>query len=197
MKKIQFSIIFLIATTLLSCTNQTGKETAQIDSSLFLNDSIQIGDTAMNLVGKGWLVPDTKYEEYFDLTDKKFGGIIFETARATTKDGRINGFSYISKSLKNKDAFQAMTSKLFVALSKEYGKPTKDSSYVEKDDMGVHHLHDYVWESKCRMVSVTIHRNEWTWFGGEDTYSILASVDIQDSIVKKKHLSNLFYKEVE
>jgi len=192
MKKVLLAVMPILL--LLSCGNRAGKSSSQTDSSLYLNDSIQLGDTAMNLVGKGWLVPDTKYDGYFDLMNKSLVGVSFETARATTKDGRINGFSYISKSFQSKDVFQGVTNKLFVALCKEYGKPTKDSSYLEKDDAGKHHMHDYIWESKNRCVSVTIHRSEWTLFGGDDTYSVIASVDIQDSIVKKKHLSNLFYK---
>lgn len=192
MKKVLLAVMSILL--LASCGNRAGKNISQIDSSLYLNDSIRLGDTAMNLVGKGWIVPDTEYECYFDLTNDKFGGVPFKTARATTKDGRINGLSYISESFKDKDAFQMVTSKVFVQLSKEYGKPTRDSSYIEKDDAGKHFCHDYMWESKYRMVSVTIHKSEWALFGGDNTYSMLASVDIQDSIVKKKNLSNLFYR---
>lgn len=176
----------------------TGSNTSQKDSSLYLNDSIQIGDTAINLVGKGWLVPDPEYKDMYNLTDKKLGDVSFEKARAIVKDGLVNSFSYISKSYESKSEFQAFESKLFVSLSREYGKPTKDSSYVEKEEEGSRHfMRDYVWENKYRTVLVTINRSQWFMFGGDNMYSILAYVDIQDSIIKKKHLEHLFYKKIE
>lgn len=58
-------------------------------------------------------------------------------------------------------------------------------------------MRDYVWENKYRTVLVTINRSQWFMFGGDNMYSILAYVDIQDSIIKKKHLEHLFYKKIE
>lgn len=165
--------------------------------SLYLNDSIQIGDTAMNFVGKGWLVPDPEYKDMYNLTDKELGDVSFEKARAVVKDGLVNGFSYISKSYQDKSEFQNFESKLFVSLSKEYGKPSRDSSYVENEEGAKHFMHDYVWENRHRKILVTINRSQWLMFGGDDMYSILAYVNIQDSIIKKKHLEHLFYREIE
>ena len=53
-----FAIVSATATTLSSCTSKTGRDTSQIDSCLYLNDKIQVGDTAMSLVGKGIIVPN-------------------------------------------------------------------------------------------------------------------------------------------
>lgn len=175
----------------------TGSNTSQKDSSLYLNDSIQIGDTAINLVSKGWLVPDPECGAMYNFTDKKFGGVSFEKARAIVKDGLINSFSYISKSYESISEFQASESKLFISLNREYGKPTKDSAYIEKEEGAMHFKRDYVWENKYRTVLVTISRSQWFMFGWDNEYGILAYVDIQDSIIKKKHLEHLFYKRIE
>lgn len=197
MKKATFALTLLFVGILSFCGCGTGSNTSQKDSCLYLNDSIQIGDTAINLVGKGWLVPDPEYKDMYNLTDKKLGDALFEKARAIVKDGLVNGFSYISKSYENKSEFQTFESKLFVSLSREYGKPTKDSSYVENEEGSKHFMRDYVWENKYRTVLVTINRSQWFMFGGDNMYSILAYVNIQDSIIKKKHLEHLFYKEIE
>lgn len=197
MKKLSFvfTLAFVGIYSFSGC--RTGCNTSQIDSSLYLNDSIQIGDTVINLIGKGWLVPDPEYKDMYNLTDKKLGDVSFEKARANVKDGIVNGFSYISNSYRDKDEFQAFESKLFVSLSKEYGKPTRDSSYVESEEDSKHFMHDYVWENKHRTILVTINRSQWLLFGGDNMYSILAYVNIQDSIIKKKHLEHLFYRKIE
>lgn len=197
MKKVAFVLTSAFVGVLSFYGCGTGSNTSQKDSSLYLNDSIQIGDTAINLVGKGWLVPDPEYKDMYNLTDKKLGDVSFEKARAIVKDGLVNSFSYISKSYESKSEFQAFESKLFVSLSREYGKPTKDSSYVEKEEEARHFMRDYVWENKYRTVLVTINRSQWFMFGGDNEYSILVYVDIQDSIIKKKHLEHLFYKKIE
>ena len=102
---------------------------------------------------------------------------------------------YVSESYDNKDDFQKEKNKLFVYLCKEYGKPSKDSSYVEKDEAPDSYAHDYTWESKTRIVSVTIRRNEWPyWLGGCKTYNSFVLVTIQDSILQRKNLQSLSVK---
>lgn len=91
-----FAIISTTATMLSSCLAKTDRSTLQTDSSLYLNDKIQLGDTAMSLVGRGILVPDTDNEEYFDLVNKTFAGVVFDEARAVSKDERIKCLSYIT-----------------------------------------------------------------------------------------------------
>ena len=183
------------AATLYSCTSKTDRDTSQIDSCLYLNENIQVGDTAMSLVGKGILVPDADNEEYFDLMNKTFAGVVFDKARAVSKDERIKCLSYIGKSYENKEDFLKEKNKLFVELCKEYGKPSKDSSYVEKNEAPDVYSHDYTWVSKNRVVSVTICREEWPyWLGGNKTYNSFVLVAIQDSVLKRKNLISLSMK---
>lgn len=187
-----FAIISTTATMLSSCLAKTDRSTLQTDSSLYLNDKIQLGDTAMSLVGRGILVPDTDNEEYFDLVNKTFAGVVFDEARAVSKDERIKCLSYISKSYENKEDFLKDKNKIFVELCKEYGKPAKDSSYVEKQEAPDAYLHDYTWKSKSRVVSVTICRNEWPdWLTGRTTYTSFVLVTIQDSVLQRKNLQSL------
>lgn len=199
MKKVL--ILWILAITsatvalMSSCMAKTYRSTSQIDSSLYLNDKIQVGDTAMSLVGKGILVPDADNEEYFDLIDKTFAGVVFKDARAVSKDERIKCLSYISKSYENKEDFLKDKNKIFVELFKEYGNPSKDSSYVEKDEAPDSYNHTYIWESKTRVVSVTICRNEWPdWLTGRTTYTSFVLVAIQDSVLKRKNLLSLSMK---
>lgn len=190
-----FAIVSAIATTQSFCASKTGRDTSQTDSCLYLNDKIQVGDTAMSLVGKGILAPDADYECYFDLIDKTFAGIEFDKARTVIKDERVKCLSYISKTYKDKEAFLKDKNKLFVELCKKYGKPSKDSSYVEKEDVFDDYSHDYTWESKSRVVSITISREKWAyWLGGNTTYVVLAYVKIQDSILQRKNLQALSSK---
>lgn len=187
-----FAIISTTATMLSSCLAKTDRSTLQTDSSLYLNDKIQLGDTAMSLVGRGILVPDTDNEEYFDLVNKTFAGVVFDEARAVSKDERIKCLSYISKSYENKEDFLKDKNKIFVELCKEYGKPAKDSSYVEKQEAPDAYLHDYTWKSKSRVVSVTICRKEWPdWLTGRTTYTSFVLVTIQDSVLQRKNLQSL------
>lgn len=197
MKKIlhMFAIISTTATMLSSCLAKTDRSTLQTDSSLYLNDKIQLGDTAMSLVGRGILVPDTDNEEYFDLANKTFAGVVFDEARAVAKDDRIKCLFYAIDSYENKDDFSKEKNKLFVSLCKEYGKPSEDSSYVEKEDALDIYSHDYIWESKTRNISVTINRKEWAyWLGGRNTYNLSVLVTIQDSVIQRKHLQSLSMK---
>lgn len=199
MKKVLISCILAItsatATMMSSCMAKTDRSTSQIDSSLYLNDKIQVGDTAMSLVGKGILVPDADNEEYFDLIDKTFAGVVFKDARAVSKDERIKCLYYASKSYDNKEDFLKDKNKLFVELCKEYGKPAKDSSYVEKDEAQDSYNHKYTWESKTRIVNVWIRRDEWSyWLGGNETYHSSVLVAIQDSVLQRKNLLSLSMK---
>ena len=188
--------ILFIAFTLSACNSQTKSNDSQKDSSLFLNEYIQLGDSALNLVGKGVLTPDVTEDSFFNLMDKSLGGVAFETARATCKDGLINGLFYISRSTNEVDSFQVKVGKLFSNLCAKYGKPVKDSTYVERegDIIAKHYEHIYEWRTATKVVSVTMVKNELYALGGGEMYIMRASVGLQDSIVKKHNLTNLFYK---
>ena len=105
-------LIFVLATNLVG-TGCTNSKASFVDSSLYLNDNIQFGDTAMTLATRGFVTPDFEDEETFNLTDKSLFGISFEKARAYTTNGRIRVLSYIGKSYDNAKDFETETSKLF------------------------------------------------------------------------------------
>lgn len=193
MKRICIGIA--IATSIFcSCSNRTKGDGAQIDSSLYLTNNIQLGDSVINLVGKGILTPDASTDEFFNLTDKTLGGVPFEIARATSKDGLINGLSYIGSSTNEADSFQVVVEKMFPNLCSKYGKPVKDSTYMEKDELAKHYSHEYEWRTPNKIVCVVIQKTKWFVLGGGNTYSMIASVDIQDSVVIKHNLTNVFYE---
>ena len=54
---------------------------------------------------------------------------------------------------------------------------------------------EYTWESPTKTVSLTIAKSEAAPGWGNDTYSMLVFVALQDSIVEKYHLKNLFYNQ--
>ena len=109
-------LIFVLATNLVG-TGCTNSKASFVDSSLYLNDNIQFGDTAMTLATRGFVTPDFEDEETFNLTDKSLFGISFEKARAYTTNGRIRVLSYIGKSYDNAKDFETETSKLFSNLT--------------------------------------------------------------------------------
>lgn len=51
---------------------------------------------------------------------------------------------------------------------------------------------EYTWESPTRRVFLTTSKHEYAPGWGSDTYSMRVFVDLQDSIVEKYHLTNLF-----
>lgn len=185
-------VIFALVTNFvgLGCTNS---KVSFVDSSLYLNDYIQFGDTAMTLATKGFVTPDFDDENKFNLTDKSLFGISFEKARAYTTNGRITLLSYIGKSYYNAKEFENEASKLFSNLCQKYGKPTLDTTYIEKDEVATRHCHDYEWATSSRITSVSTYRAVWSFLGG-DTYGLLAQVDIQDSVIKKHNLTILLSK---
>ena len=185
-------LIFVLATNLVG-TGCTNSKASFVDSSLYLNDNIQFGDTAMTLATRGFVTPAFEDEEPFNLTDKSLFGISFEKARAYTTNGRIRVLSYIGKSYDNAKDFETETSKLFSNLCQKYGKPSSDTTYIEKDDVATRHYHDYKWATYSRITSVSTYRSVWSFLGG-DTYGLLAQVDIQDSIIRKHNLTILLPK---
>lgn len=190
MKKIFPVVIIIALVTNLVGTGCTNSKTSFVDSSLYLNNNIQFGDTAMALATKGFITPDIESDETFNLTDKSLFGVNFEKAIAYTTKGRIRVLSYIGKSYNNAKEFESEISKLFPNLCKKYGKPSMDTTYIEKDDVATRHYHEYKWTTPSRVTSVSTYRAVWSFLGG-DTYSILAQVEIQDSIIKKHNLTYL------
>ena len=94
MKKLSFvfTLAFVGIHSFSGC--RTGSNTSQKDSSLYLNDSIQIGDTVINLIGKGWVVPDPEYKDMYVKTQN--GGVEKAHRPITMRDlfTMSAGFSY-------------------------------------------------------------------------------------------------------
>lgn len=172
---------------LFSCGNNTKKKNPQIDSSLYLNAIIKVGDTAINLAAKGILVPNVEFDEEFGLSNKTLAGIEFENAKVFTNDKRVKCLNYISKTYQDKKEFQKVSGKLFANLCKEYGKPTLDSSYIDKEGPDKTLCRDYKWETTSKIVFVSTHKTKWS-FLGDDSYSMYAIVGIKDSVLKSHKL---------
>lgn len=192
-KKVLLSVPLAVAVLTLSCKGNPAKvaETKTVDSSLYLNDKVQMGDTVLNLVKKGLAVPDVDIEGSYLLTDNTFAGIAFKCqAKIRHKSGRVNSLSYISDSYADKDAFQADLAKFFKYMSDRQYKMTvgaaADDEKIFKDKS-----QEYTWESPTRRVFLTTSKHEYAPGWGGDTYSMLVFVDLQDSTIEKYHLTNL------
>ena len=155
-----------------------------------------MGDTVLNLVKKGLAVPDIDYENFYLLTDNTFAGIAFKCqALIRHKDGRVNSLSYISDPYANKDAFQSDVTKFFKYMSARQYKMTVGSPEEDDQKLFKRKSQEYTWESPTKTVSLTIIKSEAAPGWGNDTYSMLVFVALQDSIVEKHHLKNLFYNQ--
>lgn len=125
-KKLPFIPLAIVALS-FSCEGNPSKaeNLPKADSSLYLNEKIQMGDTVLNLVKKGLAVPEIDYENFYLLTDNTFAGIAFKCqALIRHKDGRVNSLSYISDPYANKDAFQSDVTKFFKYMSARQYKMT-------------------------------------------------------------------------
>lgn len=194
-KKVLLSVPLAVAVLTLSCKGYPSKdaETKTIDSSLYLNEKIQMGDTVLNLVKKGWAVPEVGYEGSYMLTDNTFAGIAFKCqAKIRHKDGRVNSLSYISDSYTDKDAFQADMAKFFKYMSDRPYKMTVGAAEEDDEKTFIDKSQEYTWESPTRRVFLTTSKHEYAPGWGGDTYSMIVLVALQDSIIEKHHLTNLF-----
>ena len=196
-KKLPFIPLALVALSFSCGGNQSKAENLpKADSSLYLNEKIQMGDTVLNLVKKGLAVPDVDYEDSYLLTDNTFAGIAFKCqALIRHKDGRVNSLSYISDSYTNKDAFQSDVTKFFKYMSVRQYTMTVGSREEDDQKLFKAKSQEYTWESPTKTVSLTTTKSEAAPGWGNDTYSMRVFVALQDSIVEKYHLKNLFYNQ--
>ena len=196
-KKLPFIPLAIVALS-FSCEGNPSKaeNLPKADSSLYLNEKIQMGDTVLNLVKKGLAVPEIDYEDFYLLTDNTFAGIAFKCqALIRHKDGRVNSLSYISDPYANKDAFQSDVTKFFKYMSARQYKMTVGSPEEDDQKLFKSKSQEYTWESPTKTVSLTITKSEAAPGWGNDTYSMRVFVALQDSIVEKYHLKNLFYNQ--
>ena len=193
-KKVLLSVPLAVAVLSLSCKGNPTKvaEIKTVDSSLYLNDKVQMGDTVLNLVKKGLAVTEVGYENSYLLTDNTFAGIAFKCqAKIRHKDGRVNSLSYISDSYADKDAFQADLAKFFKYMSDRPYKMTVGPAEEHDEKIFKDKSQEYTWESPTRRVFLTTSMKESAPGWGGDTYSMLVFVDLQDSTIEKYHLTNL------
>lgn len=126
----------------------------------------------------------------------EFAGIAFKCqALIRHKDGRVNSLSYISDPYANKDAFQSDVTKFFKYMSARQYKMTVGSPEEDDQKLFKSKSQEYTWESPTKTVSLTITKSEAAPGWGNDTYSMRVFVALQDSIVEKYHLKNLFYNQ--
>ena len=160
------------------------------DSSLFLNKHVQLGDSAQSLIRRGIVTPDISMEGVYHPLDETYAGVDFREATILTKDGRVNGIFYISQTYNSEDAFRRDFSKVLSYLNQGY-KQTTDTSYTGKEPLFKVTTRDYTFVSPKQVIELSFDEKRWKPYPtGEKTLMI----DIQDSIIKKHHLENLFYK---
>lgn len=191
-------ILLTVAVGVPSCLDgrminkQDGVE--EKDSSLFLNRHVQLGDSAQSLVRKGVVTPDISMEDVYHPLDETYAGIDFREATILTKEGRVNGIFYISQTYNSEDAFRRDFSKVLSYLNRGY-KQTTDTSYTSKELLFKATTRDYTFVSPTQIIELSFDERRWKPYPvGETTYSFSLMIDIQDSIIKKHHLENLFYK---
>ena len=164
------------------------------DSSLFLNKHVQLGDSAQSLIRRGIVTPDISMEGVYHPLDETYAGVDFREATILTKDGRVNGIFYISQTYNSEDAFRRDFSKVLSYLNQGY-KRTTDTSYTGKEPLFKVTTRDYTFVSPKQVIELSFDEKRWKPYPtGEKTYSFSLMIDIQDSIIKKHHLENLFYK---
>ncbi len=170
---------------------QNKASTNEYDSTLYLNKNIKLGDTIKILIANGIMTPDINIKSSYNLIDKNYAGVKFYEAKILTKDGRVNGLFYNSKMYEDENEFQSDLSKILTFLSKDY-KLTKDSTHTEKERLFTYTEREFEYTSSTHIITLSINKKRWK-DNFQTTYSFYLSPDIQDSIVKNHHLTNLFY----
>lgn len=146
-----------------SCGKMFKSQCSDVDSSLYLNKNIQYGDSAYNLVERGLATPDIKYSFFYNLRDVTLDGISFERATANLNDSNI--VVQLEYSVFDDDEFviKAKVDSLSTICFRKYGKPIKDSTYVEKDWTGTEKEHKFDFSGKYKVISVSLYNNDYCW----------------------------------
>ena len=99
MFRLSLSILpILLSGCLSTCHNGIAENVPQhSDSSLYLNNTIQVGDTAMRLVERGIMTPDIENKNLYNLVDNTFLGINFNRSIVSTYNGLVNGLFLFSR----------------------------------------------------------------------------------------------------
>lgn len=108
MKKLLHGSLITLGLTLpLSCSVcPIGPSKSHADSSLYFNDQVKLGDTAVNLVKSGVLTPDIESSNLFHLTSNSFAGVNFRQNIVATRNGIVNGLFYFSDNYNDESKYQ-------------------------------------------------------------------------------------------
>lgn len=186
-----FPVILLVLTFSFSCSgNSTKSGKSSVDSSLYFNDKIKLGDTAINLVKSGILTPDVETSVLYHLTSNSFAGVNFKRNIVATRNGLVNGLFYFSDNYSDESEYQNELKTLFENIGRTYNKQTKDTTYTVDNSMFDAYVHEYEWTSPTKRISLFLNRRDMGM--SIHAYDIQLYITIQDSIVKKYGFSHLF-----
>jgi hypothetical protein len=184
-------VILLVLTFSFSCSgNSTKSGKSSVDSSLYFNDKIKLGDTAINLVKSGILTPDIETSVLYHLTSNSFAGVNFKRNIVATRNGLVNGLFYFSANYSDESEYQNELKTLFENIGRTYNKQTKDTTYTVDNSMFDAYVHEYEWTSPTKRISLFLNRRDMGM--SIHAYDIQLYITIQDSIVKKYGYSHLF-----
>lgn len=184
-------VILLVLTFSFSCSrNSTKSGKSSVDSSLYFNDKIKLGDTAINLVKSGILTPDIETSVLYHLTSNSFAGVNFKRNIVATRNGLVNGLFYFSANYSDESEYQNELKTLFENIGRTYNKQTKDTTYTVDNSMFDAYVHEYEWTSPTKKISLFLNRRDMGM--SIHAYDIQLYITIQDSIVKKYGFSHLF-----
>ena len=195
MKKLLHGSLITLGLTLpISCSVcPIGPSKSHADSSLYFNDQVKLGDTAVSLVKSGVLTPDIESSNLFHLTSNSFAGVNFRQNIVATRNGIVNGLFYFSDNYNDESKYQNELKTLFENIGKTYNKQTKDTTYMISGSILDAYVHEYEWESPTKKISLFLNKKEMGL--SASAYDIQLYITIQDSIVKKYGFSHLFNRE--
>mgnify|MGYP003521907037 FL=1 len=179
MKHIILSLLFCLS--VLSCSNsgKTGVNQEEIDSSLYLNKDIKIGDSISTLLKKNLVTPDIEYSSEFHLVNKNYCGIEFDEVDVYDSDTvRCLTYKYTPQNLeKAKEKYDQITSLFY----KEIGNAAIDTSFIEKEDglPKIIRYHETTWIKDKKKFFVSFMTHDWLF--DDDSYFLLLIIQRDES----------------
>lgn len=178
MRNILFVLIACLS--VLSCNNTRKTEVNQdeLDSSLYLNEDIKIGDSISILLKKNIISSDMEYSSTYHLVDNSYYGIKFDEADVCDNDTvRCIVYKYTPRNLADaKEKYNQITSYFY----KKVGTASIDTSYSEKEERLPKTLryHDTTWikDNKKYFVSFMTH----DWLFDNDSYFLMLLIERDD-----------------
>lgn len=96
------SVIF--GPLLMGCGNGKVQGKSTIDSSLYMNDNIQYGDSVSELVAKGIVTPFSERSDEYSLNDNRYMGVPVGDATAKVEKGKVIALKYYLESVSKDSA---------------------------------------------------------------------------------------------